>query len=157
MARRQANSGLKVVGCAQARALLASGGSNDKTGLLRIGSHTCITHDPDSEASGKGGKPDSEASTKMGVARVCRVLGGWVDVAVDDDGCDETIDTQDTGHDNWDDGAHHHVWPHHTHGHDADTRLRCAVGCAQVSEDDCRRQTHEAKECRGWITHCHSS
>ena len=45
---------------------------------------------------GKGGHADGQASAEMGVAGVRGVLAGVVELAIDDNRRDQTVDTQHT-------------------------------------------------------------
>merc|ERR1719379_1176587 len=140
-----------LVRAAETIALVASAGSNNEAiqtqglredededhtnkepWLLGISSHTCITNNTDGKAGSQRRESDSQASTEVGVARVGGILVSWLNVTIDDDGSDETIDTQHTSHDDWNDGSHHHIWSHDAHGHNANTRLGSAVCCTQV-------------------------
>jgi len=95
--------------------------ANKEAGLLRICPHTCVSDNADGKAGCKRRETDGKSCAEVSIARVGRVLiRACVDVAVDDDGSDETIDSQHTCHDHGDDGAHHHVWAHDTHRHNAD-------------------------------------
>merc|ERR1719235_1809542 len=70
-----------------------------------VGTDTCITHNANGKSGSQGGEADSESSTKVGIARVCGVFVCWLNVTIDDDSSDEAVDTQDTSHDNRNDGA----------------------------------------------------
>lgn len=59
----------------------------------------------------------------MGVARVLGVGSGGVHLTVNNNGSNETVNTQDTSHNDRNDRSHHEIGPHNTHGADADTRL----------------------------------
>lgn len=59
--------------------------------------------------------PDTRSSSML-------TVGG------DDDGDDEAVDTEHTGHDHGHDGLHHQLRAHHAHGSDADARLGRPVG-----------------------------
>ena len=52
--------------------------------------------------------------------------------AHDDDRDDDTVDTDDTGHNDGDDGAHYELWLEHTHTADTDATLGRAVSGAKV-------------------------
>merc|ERR1712066_134753 len=92
--------------------------ANEEAGLLSVGAHASIAHNANGKAGCQGAHADGEAGTEVRIAGVCRV-GGCLHLAVDDNCCDQTVDTQHTSHDNWDDGSHHHVRSHDTHSRDA--------------------------------------
>ena len=69
-----------------------------------------------------------------------RTVGG------DDDGDDEAVDAEDTGHDHGDDGLHDELGAHDAHGGDADAGLGGAVGGAHAREDERGHGAHEAEE-----------
>ena len=50
----------------------------------------------------------------------------------DDDCDDESVDTEDTGHDNWDDRLEEQLRLEHAGRVDADGALRRAVSCTEV-------------------------
>lgn len=52
-----------------------------------------------------------------------------------DDSNDHTVDTQDTSHDDWDNGLHDEFGFEDTHGADTDSSFGGSVSSAQVSED----------------------
>merc|ERR1711879_832986 len=79
--------------------------------LLCVRADACIANDANCQSCCQGAHANCEASAKMRVAGVCRV-GCGLHLAIDNDSGDQAIDTQDASHDNWNDGAHDHVWPH---------------------------------------------
>ena len=110
---------LRGVRAAQVGALLGGGGGNDETdnetvkskrfrenedknhtdvelGLLGVGADTGVTDDANGETGGEGGHTDGETSAKMGVSGVGRVDRGGIQLTVDDDGGNQTVDTQHT-------------------------------------------------------------
>merc|ERR1719296_635443 len=100
------------------------------------------------------------ASPTMPMARrVARVggVGGRLHLAVDDDRRDEAVDAEHAGHDHWNDGAHDHVRPHHTHRGDPRSGLGRAVGRTEVREDDRGGHPHEAEEGGGRVARRHGS
>ena len=110
---------LRGVRAAQVGALLGGGGGNNETdnetvkskrfrenedknhtdvelGLLGVGADTGVTDDANGETGGEGGHTDGETSAKMGVSGVGRVDRGGIQLTVDDDGGNQTVDTQHT-------------------------------------------------------------
>ena len=59
-------------------------------------------------------------------------LGLGVDPGGDDDGDDEAVDTEDSSHDDGDDGLHDELGAHDAHGRDADAALGRPVGGAHA-------------------------
>ena len=49
-----------------------------------------------------------------------------------DDGDNESVDTQDTSHDNWDDRFDDEVWLQHSHAGNSYTTLGSAVSSSEV-------------------------
>ena len=75
--------------------------------LLGVGADGGVTDDTNSKTGGEGGETGGEASTEVEVAREGSItIVVSVDVVVDDDGNDETVDTKDTSHDDGDDTSH---------------------------------------------------
>ena len=120
--------------------------ADEQLGLLGVGTHAGVTDDSDGETSGERRETHSEASAQMGITGVLRVRSGLVELSVDDDGGDETVDSQNTSHDDGDDGSHNQVGSHDTHGRDAHAGLGGAVGRSEVGKHDGRGDTHETKE-----------
>ena len=54
----------------------------------------------------------------------------------DEDRDDETVDGNDTSHDNGNHRLHDEVGPHDTHGCDSHTTLSCAICCPQTCVED---------------------
>ena len=63
-----------------------------------------------------------------------------------DNSDDETIDTEDTSHDNRDQGLEYKVWLRDTHSGDADSRSCSSVSSAKVAEDQSGCDSHEAEK-----------
>lgn len=75
--------------------------ADEESGLLGGSSHTRVTNDTNSETSGQTSKTHRQTRTQLNEARVERKqLGQSVG---DQDGNDETVDTNDTSHNNGDD------------------------------------------------------
>jgi len=77
------------------------------------------------------------------------VSGG--DLSVKDDSDDESVDTEDTRHDNGHNGLEDEVGLEDTHAADADARLGGSVGSAQVAENEGRSDAHVAEEGRATV------
>lgn len=123
--------------------------------LLGVGTHTSVTDDADGETSGKGGETTAETGSEVLVASVHRVLvvtvlvvivGRDDNVALEDDSHDKTVDTEDTRHNDWDEGLEDEVGLQHTDGANTDTGLGGSVSGAQVAENESSGHAHEAEE-----------
>lgn len=118
--------------------------ADKQPGLLGRTPDTGITDDTDRKAGGETGETDRETGAELDEAGVEGHGGG--EVTGDEDRDDETVDTDDTGHDDGDGTLHHEVWAEDGHGGDADTRLGCSVGCANTGEYDGGGAAHGAEE-----------
>jgi len=127
--------------------------TDEEAGLLSVGTDTGVTDNTDSESGSEGGHTDGQASTEVSESLVGGVLGGLVELLVDDDGGDKTVDSEDTGHDNGNDGLHHQLRSEDTHAHDTHTGLGGSVGGTEVREDDRGGDPHESEETGGRIAH----
>jgi hypothetical protein len=70
--------------------------ANEQTGLLSGSTDTSITNNADGEASSKTGETDGKTSTELDEAGVERKV--LLQVVGDQDRHDETVDTNDTSH-----------------------------------------------------------
>ena len=68
-------------------------------------------------------------------------------VSIEEHGDDKSVDTEDTSHDNGDDGLEEEFWLQNDGGADADSRLGSTVGGTEVSEDEGGGDTHVSEEC----------
>jgi hypothetical protein len=76
--------------------------ANEESRLLSCASHTSITDNSNSEACRQTGQADGETSTKLEEGRVQCVIG-LLQAVGDQDGHHQSVDTDDTGHNNGDD------------------------------------------------------
>ena len=97
---------------------------------MSIGPDASIASDTDGESRGKGREPAGEAGSEVGVTLVPRVA---VDVdfcglevvkkvltfLLQDDPHNESIDTKDTSHNNWNNGPENEVGSGDAHGADS--------------------------------------
>jgi hypothetical protein len=79
--------------------------ANKNGRLLSIGSNTSVANDSDAHACGKTGKTTDKATSKMGECgeerkfRLGSIVGDsnrWIHFAIDDNGDDETVNTDNT-------------------------------------------------------------
>jgi hypothetical protein len=142
---------------------------------LGSSSHTSVTDDTDGETSGHTRQTDGETGTELDeVGEERRLL---LQTVGDQDGHDETVDTDNTRHDNGDNVwvvlAHvarrfpscdldcgqrtldDQVRAEDTHGRHTNTGLGSSVGGTETREDDGGCAAHRAKE--GLISHQHVS
>lgn len=88
----------------------------------------------------KRGETTCETSGEVREASERGVLGasghGHLDLAHQNGGNDQTVNTQNTCHNHWHDVLHHLRRVHDTHGRDTNTGLGGAVRSAQVCRED---------------------
>lgn len=108
--------------------------ADKQPGLLGSTTNTSITDNSDSETSSHTSKTDSETGTELNeVLEERRVL---LKIVGDQDGDDETVNTDDTSHDDGDNILDNQVGAEDTHGRDTDTCLGSSVGGAETCKDD---------------------
>lgn len=64
------------------------------------------------------------------------------------DSDDQTVDGNDTRHDDGDDGLHDQLGSHHRHGGNTGTGLGRSIGSSEGAEDDGSGRSHDAEEGR---------
>lgn len=128
---------------------------DEETGLDGGGTDSRVTDNTDGHTGGKTRETDSEASGEVGETLVVVVGGGVsvgsLDTSTNNDGNDETVDTDDSGHNDGDDGAHDEVRLHDSHGGDTDTGLGGTVSSTEAGKDEGRGDTHVSEEVRGLV------
>lgn len=120
--------------------------ANKETWLLGGTADTGVTDNTNGESSSETRETDRQTSTELDEASVERKL--LRQAVGDEDGHDETVDTNDTSHNNGNNVLDDKVRAEDTHGGDTDTRLGGTVGGAQACEDNGTGATHGAKEGR---------
>jgi hypothetical protein len=65
---------------------------------------------------------------------------------LEDDCDDKAVDTQNTSHNDWNEGSEDQFGSEDTHTANTDTGLGSAVGSAQVAEDQSGGDSHETEE-----------
>lgn len=92
---------------------------------------TCVTDDSDRKAGRETRESAAESSTevRVGLEELVVVL---VHVSEDDDRHDQTVQTQDTGQDDWDDGLDNEVRSQDGDRADAEACLGRSVGTSEV-------------------------
>ena len=102
-------------------------------GLLASTTDTGVTDNANSVAGGEATDSDGEAGTEIDEGFEQGVFG--LHAVGDEDGDDEAVDGNDTGHDNRNHGLHHQLRVHDGHVGDPDARLggtvASAEGCAR--------------------------
>ena len=73
-------------------------------------------------------------------------MGDWLTVSWDDDGDDESVDTEDTSHDNWDNRFEDELWLEHGDTTDSDSRFSSSIGSSEVSEHQGANDSHASEE-----------
>ena len=141
--------------------------ADEKSGLLSSTAHTSITDNTDSETSGQASQADGQTSTELDETGVQGVLL-LLQVVGNKDGNNETVDTNDTGHNDGNNVCEEeHVsdkrklrarqeWARltlddqvraqDTHGSDTNTRLGGTVRGTQAGEDDSGGAAHGTEE-----------
>ena len=82
---------------------------------------------------------DSEACPQKGIKLT-------LTLTVEENSNDKSIDTEDTRHDNWDDGLEEELWLQDDCTADADSRLGSSVGGSEVSKDQGSCDAHVSEE-----------
>lgn len=120
--------------------------TDEQSGLLGSTTDTGITDDTDGETGGQTGESYSQTSTEMDEALVQRVLRGRIQRTGDKDSNDQTVDGNDTRHDNGNDGLHDQLRPHHRHGGNTGTGFRRSIGGSEGAENDRSSCSHDTEE-----------
>jgi hypothetical protein len=137
--------------------------ADEQAGLLRSATDTSITNNTDGKASSKTSQTDGKTRTELNETSVqSHVL---LQIVGDEDRDDETVDTNDTSHNDGDNvyccqrrlsrtsgnrrrTLHDEVRSENTHGSDTDTGLCGTVSGTQTGEDNGTGATHSTKEGR---------
>ena len=118
--------------------------SDEESGLLCGTTDTSITNDTDSETGSETGKTDSETSTKLDETSVeSHALGKIVG---DQDSNDQTVNGNDTSHNDGNDVLDDQVRAENTHGRDTNTSLGGTVGSTKAGEDNGGGAAHGTEE-----------
>jgi len=88
--------------------------SDEESWLLSSTPDTSVTDDTNSKAGSKTCETNGETSTKLDEASSKRHMNA--EVTSDEDGNDESVDGNDTSHDDGYDTLHHKVWAKDGHG-----------------------------------------
>ena len=99
--------------------------ADEETRLLGGTTDTGVTDNTDSKPSGQTGQTDRETSTELDEA--CVERHGSLDVTRDEYTDDETVNGNDTSHDDRNDTLDQEVRTENTHRRDTDTRLGSTV------------------------------
>jgi len=118
--------------------------ADEQPRLLRRAPHAGVADDADGETGRQTSQTDRETGTKLDEAdEETRVLP---QVVGDEHRHDETVDGNDTSHNDGNDVLDDQVRPEDTHGRDANTRLGSAVGSTEAGEDDGGGAAHRTEE-----------
>ena len=93
---------------------------------------TGVTDNANSKTGSKTANSDSKTGAKVNKALVQGVLGRVTGTVGNEHGNDETVNGNNTSHDDGNDGLHDELGVHDTHGADAHAGLGSAVGSAKV-------------------------
>lgn len=120
--------------------------SDVEAGLLGSSTNTGVTDNTNSETSGQTGQTDRKTSTELNESSVQRELLGQV--VGDQDRHDQTVDTNDTSHDNGDNVLDDQVGTEDSHGAHSDTGLSGTIRGTEAGEDDGGRAAQRTEEGR---------
>lgn len=67
-------------------------------------------------------------------------------LSLQDDGNDEAVNTQDTSHNDWNEGLKDQFWLQDTHAADTNTGLCSTVWSSQVAKNEGRGDSHKTEE-----------
>jgi len=130
--------------------------ADEEPRLLSSTTDTSITNNTNSETSSKTGETDGETSTELDEASVKSVLVLLEGIG-NQDGDDETVDTNDTSHNDGNNVLDDEIRAEDTHGSDTNTGLGSTVRGTKAGEDDGCCAAHGTKEGRvnrAKIGHC---
>ena len=120
--------------------------ADEETGLLSSSSNTSITNNTNGKTGSETSKSDGETSTELNETSEQRKV--LLQAIGDKDGNDETVDTNDTGHNDGNNVLDDQVGAEDTHGSDTNTRLGGTVRGAKAGEDNGAGAAHSTKEGR---------
>lgn len=120
--------------------------ADEKTRLLSSSSYTSITDNTDSETGSKTSKTNRETGTELDEASVEREI--LLQTIGDKDRDDETVNTNDTSHNDGNNVLDDQIGAENTHGSNTDAGLGGTVGGTEASEDDGAGAAHGTKEGR---------
>lgn len=103
---------------------------NEEPGLLCSTSYTCVADDTNSKTSGESRETNRETSTELDEASI-KGHGG-LEVTRDKNRDDETVNGNDTGHDDGYDTLDEEIRAEDTHGGNTDTGLCGTVGGSEA-------------------------
>jgi hypothetical protein len=118
--------------------------ADEESGLLSGTTDTGVTNNTDGETSGKTSKTDGETGTELDETSEQRLLLGKL--VGDQDGNDETVNGNNTSHNDGNNVLDDQVGPEHTHGRDTNTSLSGTVGSTEAGEDDGGSAAHRSEE-----------
>lgn len=123
--------------------------TNEDGVSLGIGSYTGITGNTNSESSSEGAESASKSSSEIFVAILLR-KGLVLDLGSSDNGNDDTINTQDTSHNNRNKTLEDLTWLDDGERRDTNSGLGGTIGSSQVGEDKGRCNSDVGEEVGGF-------
>lgn len=112
--------------------------TGEKSFLLRVSSDacirsiaTCVSDDSDGQSGSQTRETAAQSGAEVRV-RLEELVVVLVHVSEDDDRHDQTVQTQDTGQDDWDDGLDDEIRSQDRDRADAEAGLRGSVGASEV-------------------------
>ncbi len=120
--------------------------TNEDTISLGVGSDTGISGNTNGESSGKGGKSAAESGCEVLISLTGVDSSSFGNLKVEEHGNNEAVDTQDTRHNDWDQGLNDLRGVNNTEGGNTDAGLGGSVGGTEVGEDQAGHNTHVGEE-----------
>lgn len=118
--------------------------TDEQSWLLGVTSDTSVTDNTNGKTSSQTGQTDSQTSTQLDEAGVQSL--GLLQRVSDQDGDNQTVNSNNTGQNNWDDTLEQQVWSQDTGGTHTNTRLGSTVRGTETGEDDGGGTTDGTKE-----------
>jgi len=120
--------------------------ADEETGLLSSSTDTGVTNDTNGETSSETSETDRQTSTELDETSVeGHLLGKTIG---DEHGHDETVNSNDTSHNDGNNVLDDQVRAQDTHSRDTDTGLRGTVRGTKAGEDDSHGATHGTEKGR---------
>jgi len=108
--------------------------SDENGRLLGVCSDSSVSDNSNAQTGSQRWKSAAKSSSQVFISHLSSVSSGR-DLLSDDDGNDHSVDSQDTSHDDWNDGFHDKTRLQDSHRTDSDSTLGGSVRSSQVSED----------------------
>ena len=121
--------------------------TNEDSISLGIGSDTSITSDTNGQSSSEGAKSASKSSSEILVSiSLLHTIIGSLNLRSSNDCNNNTINTQDTSHNNWNKTLENLGVVDDSKGGDTNSGLSGTIGSSEVSENESGSDTNVGKE-----------